>query len=83
MNIFNFVAGATSLTFPAYALAFIGYVPTAIVNVWVGTTIKSVADLVMGEYDGGYTQIIILIVGLVIAIVLVVYISCRVKVYLN
>ena len=80
---FNYIAGATSLTFPTYALAFVGFVPTMVMDVWLGTTIKSVADVVQGKFNGGFAQLFILIFGLVIAIVIVVYISYRVKAYLT
>ena len=82
-NGYNYLAGATSLRFSPYFFAFVGYIPTVLANVWIGTTIKSLADLIRGEYDGGYTQIVVLIVGMCISIVLIVFITCRVKAYLK
>ena len=82
-NAFNFLAGATSLQFRSYFFAFIGYLPICILNVWIGTTIKSISEVISGDYEGGETSIIVLIIGLIISIIIVVYISCLVHRYLR
>lgn len=82
-NIFNFLAGATSLKFKDYFWAFIGYLPACIVNVCIGTTIKSLSDITRGEYEGGTTSIVVLVIGLFLTIVILVYITIMIRRYLR
>ena len=82
-NAFNFLAGATSLSFGAYIFAFIGYLPACIFNVWIGTSIKSIKEITSGEYEGGTTGFIVLIISLILCLVIVIYISCLVRRYLK
>ena len=82
-NAFNFLAGATSLKFKQYFCAFIGYLPACILNVWIGTSIKSLSQVIRGDYEGGKTGIIMLIIGLFLCIIIVVYISYLVRRYLK
>ena len=82
-NLINYILGGTSLTLRQYFLAGPGYIPICVAYVFVGTTIGSFADLVSGNYDGGPTKFIILIIGCVIALLLAVYITRVIKRYLR
>ena len=79
----NYVMGGTSISFSNYVLSFPGYIPICIANVFIGTTIGSIASLVQGDYDGGPASLITLIVGLSISVLLVVYITIVVRRYLK
>lgn len=41
VNVFNFIVGGTSIRFPAFCAAYVGYIPTTTVNVFMGTTLSS------------------------------------------
>jgi uncharacterized membrane protein YdjX (TVP38/TMEM64 family) len=41
VNIFNFVIGGTSIHFWAYCAAYVAYIPTTTLNVFIGTTLNS------------------------------------------
>ena len=82
-NLINYILGGTSITLKAYFLAGPGYIPICVAYVFLGTTIGSIADLVAGDYDGGATSFIILIVGCVVAILLATYITIVIKRYLR
>ena len=60
-----------------------GYIPVCVAYVFVGTTIGSITDLVSGNYDGGPTRLVILIVGCAVALLLAVYITIVIKRYLR
>ena len=82
-NLINYILGGTSLTLRDYFLAGPGYVPICVAYVFVGTTIGSITDLVSGNYDGGPTRLVILIVGCAIALLLAVYITIVIRRYLR
>ena len=82
-NAFNYIMGGTSISFWSYVLAGPGYIPICIANVFIGTTISSIAALVEGDYDGGDASIITLIVGLVISLLLIIYITIVVRRHLR
>ena len=82
-NLINYILGGTSISLLNYFLAGPGYIPVCMAYVFLGTTIGSITDLISGDYDGGPTSIIILIVGLVIAIFLAIYITIVIKRYLR
>ena len=82
-NAFNYIAGGTSLSFKNYFLAGCGTIPIVILNIFIGSSIGSVSELVRGEYDNGTASLVILILGLVISLILVVYITCYIRKYLK
>ena len=45
-NAMNYVMGGTSISFKNYVLAYVGTIPIISVNVFIGTTISSISDLV-------------------------------------
>ena len=57
--------------------------PGAVVYVFAGTTISNIADAVDGNYDGGYIYIIMLVIGTLLGIFAVVYVSVVTKRYLQ
>ena len=75
--------GGTSITLLNYFLAGSGYLPICIANVFIGTTISSIAALVQGDYDGGDASLITMIVGLVLSVLLVIYITIVIRRYLK
>ena len=79
----NYVMGGTSISFKNYVLAYCGTIPIISVNVFIGTTISSISDLVQGEYDGGTASMVMLIVGCILTVLLVIYISLFVRRYLK
>ena len=79
----NYVMGITAVTFFDYAVGGLGMIPGTIVYVFVGTTIGSITDAASGNYDSGTAGLILLIVGSILACVAIVYISIKVRGYLN
>ena len=82
-NAFNYVMGGTSVTFKNYFLAGPGTIPICAVNVFVGTTIGSIKEVMSGDYDGGTVSLVMLITGCVLSVIITVYTSCIVRRYLK
>lgn len=82
-NAFNYVMGGTSISFRNYFLAGFGTIPICAVNVFVGTTIMSIKDVVDGNYDGGTASLVMLIVGCILTLFITVYVTIMVRKYLK
>ena len=82
-NAFNYIMGITSVSFFNYALGGFAMIPGTIAYVAIGTTVGSIADVATGNYDKGIAPLILLIVGTILACFLVVYISIKVKRYVD
>jgi uncharacterized membrane protein YdjX (TVP38/TMEM64 family) len=75
-NLLNFALGLTTVSFRDYLLAsWIGMLPGAVFYTYIGTMIKSIADLSLGQPAAkpGYTAI--LLVGLAATLLLVVLLA--------
>jgi len=81
-TILNYTFGITSIKLLHFAIGGFGMLPGAVVYVFVGTTISNIADAVDGNYDGGYIYIVMLVVGTLLGVFAVVYISIITKRYL-
>src|SRR5262245_29902507 len=56
-NLLNYAFGLTKVGFREFVLAsWIGMLPGAVMYVYVGSAVKSLADLVADKVDGGYAQ---------------------------
>ena len=75
--------GITSVSFIDYTLGSFGMLPGTIVYVFIGTTIGSLTELATGNYDSGVGPLILLIVGSILACAIIIFVSYKVKVYLN
>ena len=82
-NAFNYTMGITGVKFVDYALGGFGMIPGTIVYVFIGTTISNIADAAAGNYESGWLGLVMLIVGTVLALAAIIYISIVVKRYLN
>ena len=82
-NAFNYIMGITSVSLFAYAVGNFGMLPATIVYVFIGTTVGSLTDLATGNYDAGVVPLIFLIVGSIGACGIIIYVSFKVKAYLN
>ena len=75
--------GVTGVKFIDYALGGFGMIPGTIVYVFIGTTISNIADAVQGNYESGTLGLVVLIVGSILGLIAIIYISIVVKRYLN
>jgi len=82
-NAFNYIMGVTAVKFWDYALGGLGMIPGTIVYVFIGTTISDIADAAAGKYDRGPAFLVLLIVGSILALVAIFYVSYVVKKYLD
>ena len=64
-----------------FFIAGLGYIPKSCVDVFFGTTIGSIADLMRGKYEGGTTSIVMLIVWCAVTFILATYITLVIKRY--
>ena len=55
-------------------------IPGVAAYVYFGTALSSLTSAVMGDFDGGWVQLILLIVGVVVAVVAIVLVTWRAKV---
>ena len=82
-NATNYAMGLTAITFWDFALGGFGMIPVMTVDIFVGTTLGSLTEVINGDYKGGIASLILLIVGCILAIVAIVWISLVVKKYLK
>lgn len=75
--------GLTGVTFKGYALAGFGMIPGTAAYVFFGTSISSIADAASGSFEGGTLQLVLTIVGSVLAVVAVCYVSYVAKKEIN
>ncbi|CAI2367132.1 unnamed protein product [Moneuplotes crassus] len=74
-NLFNYLMGITKVAFSKYTLGGLGMIPGTIVYVYFGTTISNISDAASGNFDGGILQLLLLIIGSILAIIAVFYVS--------
>jgi uncharacterized membrane protein YdjX (TVP38/TMEM64 family) len=64
-NVLNYALGLTQVSFRAYVLAsWIGMLPATVMYVYLGSTLKSLADLASGKVEGGVAQRVLFGIGL-------------------
>jgi uncharacterized membrane protein YdjX (TVP38/TMEM64 family) len=75
-NLLNYAFGLTNVSLGRYALAsWIGMLPGTIMYVYFGTTLRSLAQVVAGEYEGGAAQTVFFAAGLIVTVVVTVFIT--------
>jgi uncharacterized membrane protein YdjX (TVP38/TMEM64 family) len=75
-TLLNYAFGLTRVRFRDYALAsWIGMMPGTVMYVYLGTTLRSLADVFAGRYQGGTAKTVFLIVGLLATVVVTVSIT--------
>jgi len=68
-NLLNYGYGLTKVKFAHYALAsWIGMLPGTVMFVYFGSTLRSLADVLAGKYEGGTAKMAFFIVGLVVTV---------------
>jgi uncharacterized membrane protein YdjX (TVP38/TMEM64 family) len=64
-NVLNYALGLTQVSFRDYVLAsWIGMLPATVMYVYLGSTLKGLADLAAGKVEGGIAQKILFGIGL-------------------
>ncbi|MES1913629.1 MAG: hypothetical protein MHM6MM_005806 [Cercozoa sp. M6MM] len=75
-NFFNYAAGLTSVKFRDYAVASLGMIPGTMAYCGVGATLGSLTDVGnVGLFSGGPWVIVLVVLGTLLAVLAVVYIS--------
>jgi uncharacterized membrane protein YdjX (TVP38/TMEM64 family) len=75
-NLLNFALGLTTVSFRDYLVAsWIGMLPGAFLYIYVGTTIKSIADLSSGRTAVKSSHTVLLVAGLVATLLVVVLLA--------
>jgi uncharacterized membrane protein YdjX (TVP38/TMEM64 family) len=65
-NVVNYALALTQVSFRAYMLAsWIGMLPATVLYVYLGSTLKNLADLASGKMEGGVAQQVLFGIGLV------------------
>ncbi|KRX00441.1 hypothetical protein PPERSA_03174 [Pseudocohnilembus persalinus] len=78
-NLLNYFFGITSVKLKHYMLGGFGMIPGTFVYVYFGTSISQISDVISGNYDGGATYIIFMVVGVVITLAGIIYIGIIAK----
>jgi uncharacterized membrane protein YdjX (TVP38/TMEM64 family) len=64
-NVLNYALGLTQVSFRDYVLAsWIGMLPATVMYVYLGSTLKTLADLASGKIEGGVSQKVLFGIGL-------------------
>ena len=72
----NYAFAVTRIPFRDFLLAsWIGMLPGTLLYVWLGSALKSVAEIVTGQYQGGAAQSVFLVVGLLATVAATVYLT--------
>ena len=75
-NLLNYAFGLTNVRLWQYVLAsWIGMLPGTVMYVYLGSALKSLADVAAGSPEGGTAQTVFFVVGLVMTIVATVVIT--------
>jgi uncharacterized membrane protein YdjX (TVP38/TMEM64 family) len=75
-NLLNYALGLTRVSFRDYVLAsWIGMLPATVMIVYIGSTLRSVADVKSGEAKGGVAQKVLLAVGLAATVAVTVLVT--------
>jgi uncharacterized membrane protein YdjX (TVP38/TMEM64 family) len=72
----NYAFGLTKIRFRDYVLAcWIGMLPGTVMFVYLGSTVKELADVAAGNVEGGPTRLVLFFVGLAATIAVTVYVT--------
>lgn len=64
-NLLNYALGLTRVSFRDYVLAsWIGMLPATVTIVYIGSSVRSLADVMSGRVEGGIGQKVLLVAGL-------------------
>lgn len=75
-NVLNYLFGLTRVRVGDYMLAsWIGMFPGTLMYVYFGSTLKNVAAVLAGKYEGGLLQTSFFVIGLVVAVVVTLYVT--------
>lgn len=75
-NLLNYAFGLTNVSFRHYAIAsWIGMIPGTVMYVYFGSTLRSLTDVVAGNYEGGMAQTVFFYVGLAVTIVVTIFVT--------
>jgi uncharacterized membrane protein YdjX (TVP38/TMEM64 family) len=75
-NLLNYALGLTRVSFRDYVLAsWIGMLPATVMIVYIGSTLRSLTDVMAGEGKGGHAQKVLLAVGLAATIAVTVLVT--------
>jgi uncharacterized membrane protein YdjX (TVP38/TMEM64 family) len=75
-TLLNYAFGLTKVRFRDYALAsWIGMLPGTVMYVYLGSTVKELADVAAGNVEGGPERLVLFFVGLAATIVVTVYVT--------
>jgi uncharacterized membrane protein YdjX (TVP38/TMEM64 family) len=75
-NLLNYFLGMTGVSYKHNAIAVLGMIPNTLVFVYLGGTLESIADLKdHGELYHNWMHIVLMILGLIIAVLCMVWIS--------
>jgi uncharacterized membrane protein YdjX (TVP38/TMEM64 family) len=75
-NLLNYAFGLTQVSFRDYVLAsWIGMLPATVMYVYLGSTLKTLADLAAGKIEGGVAQTVLFGIGLAATIVVTVFVT--------
>ena len=75
-NLLNYALGLTRVSFRDYFLAsWVGMFPATVLYVYLGSSVRSLADLAAGRVEGGTPQKILFVVGLLATVVVTVLVT--------
>jgi uncharacterized membrane protein YdjX (TVP38/TMEM64 family) len=75
-NLLNYALGVTKVPLRTYVLAsWIGMLPATVLYVYLGSTLKSLAEVVAGKAEGGVAQQVFFGAGLAATVVVTVFIT--------
>mmetsp|Transcript_14151 Transcript_14151/g.2266 ORF Transcript_14151/g.2266 Transcript_14151/m.2266 type:complete len:82 (+) Transcript_14151:532-777(+) len=75
--------GITSVKLLHYCIGSFGMIPGTVAYVYFGTALSSISEAAQGDAEGGEIQLSLIIVGSVLAIVAVCYVSYVAKKKIN
>jgi uncharacterized membrane protein YdjX (TVP38/TMEM64 family) len=75
-TLLNYAFGLTKVRFRDYVLAsWIGMLPGTVMYVYLGSTVKELADIAAGNVEGGTARLVLFFVGLAATVVVTVYVT--------
>src|SRR5438270_264472 len=75
-TLLNYAFGLTKVRFRDYLLAsWIGMLPGTVMYVYLGSTVKELADVAAGNVEGGPARRVLFFVGLAATVVVTVYVT--------
>ena len=78
-SILNYAIGVTSVRVSDFFIGGVGCIPEMVIILYFGTAISNIKKAAQGEFDQGTVFIIMMIVGTIIGIIAIFYISYLAK----